>query len=274
MWTLQQILSAIPRDLLRMALWLVLLAAIFVPLERIFALHRQKVLRKSIYADLGLYFLNSLLPSMLLILPLSVVAWAVHRVVPGGIYNWPTNLPFWIRQTAALVVGEVGAYWGHRWSHEIPWLWRFHAIHHGAEQVDWLVHTRAHPFDMVFTRLCGLVPMYLLGLAQPAGGVDSVPYIVIFLGTAWGFFIHANVKWRLGWLEEMVSTPAFHHWHHTADGPTVINKNYAALLPCVDRCFGTLHLPKQKWPDKYGIESAVGDSVEMEAEAPVPVLLH
>lgn len=52
----------------------------------------------------------------------------------------------------AIVVGEVGAYWGHRWSHEIPWLWRFHAIHHSAEEMDWLVNTRAHPLDMFFGR--------------------------------------------------------------------------------------------------------------------------
>src|ERR1035438_7661357 len=32
-----------------------------------------------------------------------------------------------------------------------------------AEEIDWLVNTRAHPVDMVFTRLCGLVPLYVLG---------------------------------------------------------------------------------------------------------------
>jgi sterol desaturase/sphingolipid hydroxylase (fatty acid hydroxylase superfamily) len=72
-----------------------------------------------------------------------------------------------------------------------------------------------------------------------------------------GFFIHANVSWRFGWLEWLVSSPAFHHWHHTNDGPERINKNYASMLPCLDKCFGTFHLPKQQWPVKYGIDARI-----------------
>jgi len=48
--------------------------------------------------------------------------------------------------------------------------------------------------------------------------------------------------------------PAFHHWHHTKDGPAYINKNYAAIFPWVDKLFGSFYLPKQ-WPTKYGIDN-------------------
>jgi hypothetical protein len=69
--------------------------------------------------------------------------------------------------------------------------------------------------------------MYLLGLAQPvANHLDLVPIYITVPGTFWGFFIHANLKWRFGLLELLVSSPAFHHWHHTNDGPERINKNY------------------------------------------------
>jgi sterol desaturase/sphingolipid hydroxylase (fatty acid hydroxylase superfamily) len=98
--------------------------------------------------------------------------------------------------------------------------------------------------------------MYLLGLAQPlTNQFDLVPVLVTLVGTVWGFFIHANLRWRLGYIEWLVSSPAFHHWHHTNDGPAFINKNYAALLPWVDRCFGTFYLPAGKWPERYGIDS-------------------
>ena len=159
---------------------------------------------------------------------------------------------------AALVVGEIGAYWGHRWSHEIPFLWRFHAIHHSAEEIDWLVSSRVHPVDHYFTRFCMLAPMYVLGLAQPmAGHVDWVSLLVLIVGQYWGFFIHANVKWRFGWFEWLISTPAFHHWHHTNDSAEVLDKNYASTLPWIDKMFGTFYLPKNQWPGKYGTDTAV-----------------
>jgi sterol desaturase/sphingolipid hydroxylase (fatty acid hydroxylase superfamily) len=244
-------------DVLRLCVWLALLVAIFAPLERWRALHPQRFLRKSFGTDLAFYFMSGLLPKLLLVLPMTALAAGLHHFVPVGLYARTSAVPMLIRVLAALVVGEVGAYWGHRWSHEIPFLWRFHAVHHSAEEMDWLVHTRAHPVDLVFTRLCGLVPMYVLGLAQPMGNqVDIVPLLVSLIGTIWGFFIHSNVNLRLGWLEAVISSPAFHHWHHTNDGPELINKNYASMLPWVDRCFGTHHLPAREWPGKYGIEAA------------------
>ncbi|MGD1093887.1 MAG: sterol desaturase family protein [Bryobacteraceae bacterium] len=245
-------------DVLRLCVWLVLLLIIFVPLERRWTLHRQKFLRKAFGTDLVYYFVGGLVPKLLLIAPMTLIAAGLHHIWAGGLYSWAAAMPLLIRLPAALVVGETGSYWGHRWSHEIPWLWRFHALHHSAEEIDWLVNSRAHPVDLVFTRLCALVPMYMLGLAQPMGNrVDLVPILVTVAGTLWGFFIHANVSWRFGWLEWLVSSPAFHHWHHTNDGPERINKNYASMLPCLDKCFGTFYLPKQAWPVKYGIDTPI-----------------
>jgi sterol desaturase/sphingolipid hydroxylase (fatty acid hydroxylase superfamily) len=259
---LQQKLPPLVLDTFRLAIWLVLLLIIFVPLEKLWARRPQKVFRKGFVTDLGYYFLNSLLPKTLLVLPLSAIAWGLHRVMPSKLYASVADMPLWTRFAAALIVGEVGSYWGHRWMHEIPLLWRFHAIHHSAEEMDWLVNTRAHPLDIVFTRLCGLIPMYVLGLAQPTGNtVDVLPLLYVVAGTVWSFVIHANVRWRFGWLEWLVSSPAFHHWHHTKDGPEYINKNYAAMLPWVDKCFGTFYLPKTHWPAKYGIDAPTAPSL-------------
>ena len=106
---------------------------------------------------------------------------------------------------------------------------------------------------MVFGRFCGLVPIYVLGLSGPVGPSGSTVAVVVSLvGTVWGFFIHANIRWRFGPLEWLVSTPAFHHWHHTKTGP--LNRNYASTLPWLDRIFGTHHLPPA-FPDAYGIKA-------------------
>jgi sterol desaturase/sphingolipid hydroxylase (fatty acid hydroxylase superfamily) len=253
---LQQHLLPYEVDFFRLLGRLLLLMIVFVPLERIFALHSQRVFRKDFVTDLAWYFV-SLSPKVLLIFPVAILGWALHFLVPGGLYARVAAMPLWTRFGASMIVGEIGFYWGHRWSHEIPFLWRFHAIHHSAEEMDWLVNTRAHPVDMVFTRLCGFVPMYILGLAQPlAQTLDVVPLLVILTATLWGFFIHSNLKWRFGPLEWVIATPAFHHWHHTCDEP--LNRNYASMLPWLDWIFATLHMPKGQWPSRYGTEALVG----------------
>jgi sterol desaturase/sphingolipid hydroxylase (fatty acid hydroxylase superfamily) len=103
--------------------------------------------------------------------------------------------------------------------------------------------------------LCGLTLLYVTGLAAPLRGSPTlIPLLVVLVGTTWGFFIHANLRWRFGPLEWLVATPAFHHWHHTNDGPDYINKNYAPTLPWLDRIFGTLYLPKNRQPERYGTD--------------------
>ncbi|HEY0437612.1 MAG TPA: sterol desaturase family protein [Phenylobacterium sp.] len=238
-------------ETIRVLAWLAILAAIFVPLERLFALHRPTGRSKHAASDVAFYFLNSLLPLAILAPPLAVLAAGLKLATPQAYAAWVSGLPMWAKLAAGLAVGELGGYWGHRWCHEIPLLWRFHVLHHAPGHVNWLVSSRAHPVDQVFEKLCALAPLYVLGLVQPtASGAGLAAGIAIF-GTIWGFFIHANLRWRLGPLEWLVSTPAFHHWHHTNDANR--DRNYAALFPVVDRLFGTHHLPAH-WPPEYGVD--------------------
>jgi sterol desaturase/sphingolipid hydroxylase (fatty acid hydroxylase superfamily) len=248
-------LPSFSSQILHLCVWLALLTAIFAPLERLFAIHPKKLFRAALLTDLTYYFVSSLIPSLLLSAPLAVAAWVARGVMPGALLGTIAAWPVWLKVVVSLIVGDIGFYWGHRLSHEIPWLWRFHAIHHSAEEMDFLVNTRAHPVDMVFTRLCGLVPLYILGLAAPMRGSASwIPVLVLLFGISWGFFIHANLRWRFGVLEFLVATPAFHHWHHTNDDPSQQNKNFAPLMPWVDQLFGTMHLPKKEHPVRYGID--------------------
>jgi sterol desaturase/sphingolipid hydroxylase (fatty acid hydroxylase superfamily) len=240
-------------DVVRLAIWLVLLTIIFVPLERWFAL-RDAPGGRRLPADIGLYFLNSLVPAALLGVPMAVVAGVAARLIPSAYLAAVDNLPFVVRLLLGLIVAELGTYWAHRWTHVSPFLWQFHAVHHAPRHVNWLINTRAHPFDVVFTRLCGLVPLYLLGLSSTHGDSESqmLPVYITLFGAVWAFFIHANIRWRLGPLEWLVASPAFHHWHHTNDEHR--DHNFAALIPLIDRIFGTHHLPKH-WPPCYGIDA-------------------
>lgn len=238
---------------------LALVTAVFGPLERFFALKRERFFYPGWLTNLGWYFTNALTP-LLLLAPLSAtLAWLIHIALPASWTSAAGTLPIGWRMVLAMVVGELGFYWGHRWSHEWSWLWRFHAVHHSAEHIHFLVNTRAHPVDMIFTRLCGLVLLYATGLASPMGESPTlIPVVVMFIGSQWSYLIHANVRLRLGPLEEVVASPAFHHWHHTRDDHK--DHNYASMLPIFDRIFGTFYLPRE-WPKAYGTDTPMPEGV-------------
>jgi sterol desaturase/sphingolipid hydroxylase (fatty acid hydroxylase superfamily) len=244
----------------KLGVWLAVFAAIFVPIERIFALHSQKIFRKGAAVDLGYYFLTGLLPGLILAPPISLAVLVIHHFIPSGLLAGIAAWPIWLKACATMMVGETAYYWAHRLSHQIPFLWRFHAVHHSAEELDFLVNTRMHPVDLLWSRMIMLTPIFALGLADPLRFGDGLIATAILLaGSMWGYFIHSNVRWRLGPFEWLLTTPAFHHWHHTNDGKRR-DCNYASMFPWLDRIFGTHHLPNA-WPERYGIDEPMPDSL-------------
>jgi sterol desaturase/sphingolipid hydroxylase (fatty acid hydroxylase superfamily) len=75
------------------------------------------------------------------------------------------------------------------------------------------------------------------------------------------------VRRRFGWLEWLIATPAFHHWHHTRSEHA--DRNYAAMLPWPDRLFGTYYMPKRAWPADYGTDIAVSPNMAVQLLHPI-----
>jgi sterol desaturase/sphingolipid hydroxylase (fatty acid hydroxylase superfamily) len=234
-----------------LALWLVLLSAIFIPMEWLLSLRRQPILRTDLLADLGYYFLNGLIPTLFLSVVFGVLGAIARQIIPPSFYVEIGALPIAVQIMLAFAIADFGSYWGHRLMHEAPWLWQFHAIHHEPAQLDWLVNSRAHPIDIIFTRMFGYSLVVIVGLGAPGSGSGNmIAQILVIGGVIWSFFIHANVRLRLGWFEQILSSPHFHHWHHSRDDHA--NHNYAAILPVYDRMFGTFYMPDYR-PPSFGI---------------------
>jgi sterol desaturase/sphingolipid hydroxylase (fatty acid hydroxylase superfamily) len=136
------------------------------------------------------------------------------------------------RIAAAFVLADLCGYAAHRAMHRLPALWRFHRMHHDATELRWLDAWRQHPVDFVVQGLAVGLPGALLG----ASLTDVVA--VVLLRKLWTSFLHADVRFRFGWLEWLVATPAFHRVHHSADRAD-FDQNFAGTFPVWDVVFGT-----------------------------------
>jgi lathosterol oxidase len=225
---------------------LLLYSAVFVPLERLFALRpEQPVFRRQWLVDLTYFSVNSLLVEVLTILTLrpALVLFDWARV--DALIATISSLPLLLQVPLLLLVADLTQYWVHRAFHARGLLWRFHAIHHSAEQMDWLAGSRLHLVDVIVTRGLTYVPIFVLGFSEPA------LIIYVFIVAAQATFIHANVRWEIRPLRALIATPAFHHWHHSAEHEAM-DKNFAVHTPLWDRLFGTYYLP-DRWPAAYGL---------------------
>lgn len=222
---------------------LLLYSAVFIPLERWFALRpEQPVFRRHWVVDLTYFFVNSLLIEVLTILTLRPALILFDWARPGWIVG---SLPLLVQVPALLLVADFTQYWVHRTFHAVPFLWPFHAIHHSVEAMDWLAGSRLHLVDVVVTRGLTYVPIFVLEFSE------SALMVYVFLVAAQATFIHANVRWRFRPLRRLIATPAFHHWHHSAEREAV-DKNFAVHTPVWDLLFGTYYLP-DRWPAAYGL---------------------
>jgi lathosterol oxidase len=231
---------------------LFVLALVFVPMERAFARWRdQPVFREGFRTDLWYFAASHLLVQVSVLLSMApataLLSFTRDAPLQAAIAGQPLVLQFF----EAMLVADLCGYFCHRAFHRIPVLWRFHQIHHSSRALDWLAGSRLHIVDILVTRAAGFAALYAAGFSQAA------IYAYLTFVSFHAVFIHANVRFDFGPLRSLIVTPQFHHWHHSAQREA-IDKNFAVHLPIIDRVFGTLHLPGERWPDRYGIE---GDPV-------------
>ena len=152
--------------------------------------------------------------------------------------------PFWIQAIIYVVGSDFLLYWIHRGFHSAQ-MWRFHAIHHSATQVDWTTTYRFHPINLMLQPSLVTVVMITLGIA-PDVMAFFIPFDII--SAAW---VHANLNWTLGPFKYLIAGPVFHRWHHGPehDGGS---SNFAPTFAIWDWMFGTFHMPEGRLPEVFG----------------------
>ena len=225
-----------------------LMTLIFSPIEVIWpAYPKQSVFRSEWLLDVG-YFLSTHVPiqltSFLILLPATQLT---HVLSNASAQAAMASLPWLVQFCLAVLVADLAEYAIHRAFHTVPFMWRFHAIHHSSKALDWLAGSRAHIVEDVVVRGFMLVPMMFV-FSQ---GIIVAYLLFVTIHATWA---HCNFGPTLKWLEPYLVLPRFHHWHHTSQKES-IDKNYAIHFPWIDKIFGTYYFPDDAWPDTYGLDN-------------------
>jgi sterol desaturase/sphingolipid hydroxylase (fatty acid hydroxylase superfamily) len=221
-------------------------ALLYVPLERLWPQYpKQGTFRDQWTLDV-VYFISTHIPiqvlSFLLLLPATLLT--KFLAVPS-LSHAIARTPWLVQLLLAIIVADF-AEWAIHWAlHKVPFLWRFHSIHHSSKALDWLAGSRSHFFDDTLVRGFILIPL-MLGFSQNI----IVAYIVfVTLHATW---THCNFNPSIKWLEPYLVMPRYHHWHHSSE-KEAIDKNFAIHFPWIDKLFGTYYYPAQ-WPTSYGLD--------------------
>ncbi|MNK05757.1 Fatty acid hydroxylase superfamily protein [compost metagenome] len=233
-----------------MLLDLLLMTAIFIPLELFFPKNKsQTKFHEEWRTDLMYFVISHLFIQFFGIVTQKPAVLFFGWIGLDKIHDWVQSLPFLLALFLAFFTTDLFQYWAHRFFHTRVSLWRFHSIHHSTKSMDWLAGSRTHFMDIFFTRAMTFIPLYILGFSSTVFNV----YIIFIAIHA--VLIHANTRINFGFLKYIFTTPQYHHWHHCED-PKYYGHNFASIFPFIDMIFGTYYLPGKKWPAGTGVHEA------------------
>lgn len=225
---------------------LLLFAFIFIAIEKLFGRKKdQLIFRREWHTDLIYFTFNHILIGIFLIVVNSFVA-QFEFALSVPVQSFIQSLHIVVQFFLVMLVADIVQYWSHRAYHEIPFLWKFHAVHHSSEVMDWIAGSRLHIVELLLTRSLIFLPLVLLGFDTLA--VNAYVAFVAFQAV----FDHANVSVNPSFLKYVFVTPNFHHWHHSQDREA-LDKNYASHFSFLDYLFGTAVDSQKMWPERYGV---------------------
>jgi len=231
--------------LLSTGLSLVFLVVLFRPLEVLFpAKPGQRFFRPDWLTDLFFLLGQYLLWNGLVFWCLAHFRDGLTGIIPHEFRSAVAAQPLWIQIVQVVLLSDFFVYWGHRLQHRVGFLWRFHAVHHSTEHLDWLAAHREHPLDTVYTLTLINLPAFVLGFP-----LETLAGFIAFRGI-WAIYIHSNIRLPLGPFRALLGAPELHHWHHARDRDA---GNYGNVCPLMDLIFGTYRCPDHE-PESFGID--------------------
>ena len=217
---------------------------VFLLLGQLFPLVQFRLRLNRLARNFSLAGLNALLGPFIVI---PVTAYAA-----GHAWQWrPDWWSGWIGLTFDILILDCWIYFWHRLNHVVPFLWRFHEVHHLDENLDASSALRFHFGEVILSSVVRAGFILLLGVPLLS--------VVVFeiLVTVAALFHHSNIKLPNRFdamLSRIVVTPSLHFVHHHALRSDT-DSNYATILSVWDRVFASRNAVKFNSAMKIGVES-------------------
>jgi sterol desaturase/sphingolipid hydroxylase (fatty acid hydroxylase superfamily) len=146
------------------------------------------------------------------------------------------SLPLWLKLVAGIALFDLGNYWFHRTAHKVPFLWRFHRVHHSDTSMDASTNFRSHPVELIlWFGTANIVTAAVFGLDLTSLG------LFFLIATPFFFLEHSNLRFP-AWMDKsfgwIFTTPNLHKVHHEQD-QFYTDSNFADIFIFWDRLFGT-----------------------------------
>lgn len=159
-------------------------------------------------------------------------------------------LPSWVEIGLTVVFLDFMLYIWHLLNHVVPFLWRFHRVHHSDPNMDVSTATRFHVGELAISAVIKVGLIFFLG--APVQAVVAFEILVVLCAQ----FHHSSLKvphWfeRVFWV--LFVPPSMHRIHHSV----IIKErdtNYGTIFSLWDRFLGTLLAAV----DQNGIRIGIG----------------
>ena len=183
-------------------------------------------------------------------------------------------LPPWARDAAAVLLMDYTIYLWHIATHKVPFLWRFHLVHHVDLDLDTTTALRFHAADMAISTPYRAIQVALIGVSPRA----------LQMWQGWFFFSilfhHSNLalpQWFERILARFVTTPRMHGIHHSA-AQDETNSNWSSGFAVWDHLHGSFRLdvpqaeirigvPAYREPNELGIVDSLAMPFAPERDA-------
>jgi sterol desaturase/sphingolipid hydroxylase (fatty acid hydroxylase superfamily) len=156
--------------------------------------------------------------------------------------NWglvkSLRLPLWFEVPVALVLLDYLLYLWHVAFHQVPFLWRFHQVHHVDLDMDASTAIRFHFGEMAMSTALQVFQILTIGVSPLTFSIWNT-WLLCEIALH-----HSNVELPFRaerWLCRLIVTPRMHGIHHSIV-PEELNSNWSSGLTLWDWLHGTPQL--------------------------------